>query len=64
MFSSTHKRYYITHLKSLALVTFGTQFYILCLIKTDHALLVWRKNVKVPDVIVAQWISVLDNVIW
>lgn len=66
MLSNTQKRYCTTYRELLAVVHFVKNFRHFLwgqklLIRTDHASLVWLKNFKEPEGIVARWISVLDT---
>ena len=59
-------KYCTTYHELLAVVTFVKQFkYYLFgrnfLLRTDHASLVWLKNFKEPEGMVARWISFLDT---
>lgn len=64
--SRSQIKYCTTYRELLAVVTFVKQFkYYLFgrnfLLRTDHASLVWLKNFKEPEGMVARWISLLDT---
>lgn len=58
--------YYATYRKLLAVVTFVKQFrhYLYgrpFLLRTDHSSLIWLKNFKEPEGLLARWISLLET---
>ncbi|XP_060568984.1 uncharacterized protein LOC132727472 [Ruditapes philippinarum] len=64
--SKSQQRYCTTFIELLAVVTFvkyfrhylwGRKF----LIRTDHASLIWLKNFKEPEGMLARWLAVLDT---
>lgn len=64
--SRSQVKYYTTYCELLAVVVFVKQFkYYLYgrnfLLRTDHFSLVWLKNFKEPEGMVARWISLLDT---
>lgn len=64
--NESQRRYCTTYKELLAVVTFVKQFrhYLFgrhFKVRTDHASLIWLKNFKNPEGIVARWISVLDT---
>ncbi|CAG2224863.1 Retrovirus-related Pol polyprotein from transposon 297 [Mytilus edulis] len=66
MLSDTQQKYCTTYRELLAVITFVKYFrhYLLgqqFRIRTDHASLIWLKNFKHPEGMVARWISVLDT---
>ena len=64
--SRSQTRYCTTYRELLAVVTFVKQFrhYLYgrkFLIRTDHSSLIWLKNFKEPEGMIARWISMLDT---
>lgn len=64
--SRSQQNYCTTYRELLAVVTFVKHFrYYLngknFLIRTDHSSLIWLKNFKEPEGIVARWLSLLDT---
>lgn len=62
----SQRRYCTTRRELLSVITFVQHFRHFLwgrkfLIRTDHASLVWLKNFKNPEGIVARWISILDT---
>lgn len=66
MLNNSQKKYCTTYRELLAVVTFVKYFrhYLIgqkFKIRTDHASLIWLKNFKNPEGMVARWISVLES---
>ena len=64
--NSAQKQYCTTKRELLAVVTFVQHFknYLIgrrFLLRTDHAPLIWLKNFKEPEGMLARWISILEN---
>ncbi|KAK3107513.1 hypothetical protein FSP39_016272 [Pinctada imbricata] len=64
--NKSQRRYCTTNRELLAVVTFVRHFRHFLLgrhftIRSDHASLVWLRNFKEPEGIVARWISILDT---
>lgn len=64
--SRSQSKYCTTYRELLAVVTFVKQFrhYLYgrnFLIRTDHSSLIWLKNFKEPEGMLARWISLLDT---
>lgn len=64
--SRSQRGYCTTYRELLAVVTFVKQFrYYLSgrhfLLRTDHSSLIWLKNFKEPEGMVARWLSLLDT---
>lgn len=66
MLGDSQRKYCTTYRELLAVVTFVKYFrhYLLgqkFKVRTDHASLIWLKNFKNPEGMVARWITVLDS---
>lgn len=64
--NSAQQQYCTTKRELLAVVTFMKHFkhYLLgrnFIIRTDHAPLVWLRNFKEPEGLIARWISIIEN---
>lgn len=64
--SKTQQNYCVTHRELLAVLEMFKQFKHFLngrhfLLRTDHAFLVWLKNFKGAEGMLARWISVIDT---
>ena len=64
--SKSQRRYCTTYRELLTVVTFVKEFRHLLwgrrfIIRTDHSSLLWIKNFKEPECMLARWLTVLDT---